>query len=106
MNPRLLPPVAPLKPFWKAYAIRGLFVWIATRLAAAWITASLPAASGTGAALNVAQEGFVLMVVAGAVLLDARRRGEDVFLANLGVAGGWIAVAALPLALLLETVVP
>lgn len=55
---------------------RGLAVWIAIRLAAAFLEAGR---------LNVLQSVFVVAVAGTAVTLDARRRNEDLFLANLGI---------------------
>jgi hypothetical protein len=82
--------------FRNAYAVRGLLVWIAVRLLLARGLANP----------NVVGEAAVLAVVAATVLLDARRRNEDLFLGNLGVSTGAIAVFALPLATLVELLVP
>jgi hypothetical protein len=51
-------------------------------------------------------EAWLIGVVAVSVLLDARRRSEDVLLGNLGVPAWMIAVMGCPLAVLLEVLVP
>lgn len=84
-------------PFRNAYLIRGALTWLALRLAAAFLEIYDPA---------ILQEMFLLAIVALAVALDARRRGEDLFLANLGVPIRAIALSALPFAFLLELLVP
>jgi len=86
-----------LRRFRNAYVIRGGLVWVAVRLTAAFARIPSP---------NMIQEAFILGVVVAAVLLDARRRNEDLFLGNLGIPPGAIVLHALPLALLLEMVVP
>jgi hypothetical protein len=86
-----------LPRFRNAYAIRGALVWVAVRLAAGFAQIHDP---------NVLQEVFILTVVGAAVFVDARRRGEDLFLGNLAVPAGAIFGWALPLAILLEAVVP
>jgi hypothetical protein len=72
-------------------------VWIAVRLAAGIADTGGP---------NVSQKIFILAVVGAAVLLDARRRDEDLFLGNLGIPRTAIFMCALPLALLLEAMTP
>ena len=86
-----------LHRFRNAYVIRGALVWAGVRLAATVMGVLSP---------NVLEEAFILAVVSVAVLLDARRRDEDVFLGNLGISPGVIAFYSLPLALVLEVVVP
>lgn len=86
-----------LGPFRNAYLVRGALVWLVVRLAAG--LANL-------ATLNTLQGIWVLVVVAVGVWLDARRRGEDIFLGNLGIPGWAIGICALPAAALLEVVVP
>ena len=83
--------------FRNAYLIRGLIVWIGLRLALAWGSITDP---------NVVEEMLVLGVVSVAVVLDARRRSEDLFLGNLGIPAVAIAVCALPLAALAELILP
>jgi hypothetical protein len=85
-----------LPRFRNAYVIRGALVWAGLRLASAVMGVLSP---------NVLEEAFILAVVPLAVFLDARRRGEDVFLGNLGISSGVIAGYALPLAALMEVVV-
>jgi hypothetical protein len=83
----------------KVYLIRGVAVWIGIRLALA--------SPGLGVSNpNVAQEILLLGVVALIVFLDARRRREDQFLGNLGLASSFIALHALPLALVAELLFP
>lgn len=86
-----------LGSFRNAFLIRGAVIWLGVRILAAW--------GGVGDA-NVLQEGFVLLVVAGLVLVDARRRNEDLFLANLGVPAWAIAVLGAAGALPPELLVP
>jgi hypothetical protein len=86
-----------ISPFRNAYLIRGALTWVALRLAAAFVEIYDPV---------ILQEVFLLGLVALAVALDARRRGEDLFLANLGVPLRAIALSALPVALVLELLVP
>jgi hypothetical protein len=80
-----------------ALVLRGAGVWVFTRLAAGFLRIGDP---------NAVQEIFILGVVAAAVVLDARRRREDLFLANLGVGLPAMVAWALPLALILELLVP
>ena len=86
-----------LAPFRNAYLFRGTAVWACLRFVFHWAEV-----------VEVAPvvQGGLLLTVAVAVYLDARRRGEDIFLGNLGVRGVWIGVAALPIPLLLEFVIP
>jgi len=86
-----------LAPFRNAYLLRGLVVWIAVRLVLAF---------GGVAALGVLVAGVLVVVVGGVVWLDARRRGEDLFLGNLGIPGWTIGVMSAPLALLAEVLLP
>lgn len=86
-----------LPSFRNAYFIRGGLVWIAFRFAAGIAGIGDP---------NVLQEVFILAVVGAAVMLDARRRDEDLFLGNLGIPLTAIFVCALPLALLFEVLTP
>ena len=44
---------------------------------------------------NPVEKGLILGTVALAVVFDARRRDEDIFLGNLGIRTRWIAVVAL-----------
>jgi len=76
-----------------ACMIRGLAVWLGLRAAGLVFGVIHLALPGTL---------FVLAVVAAATYLDARRREEDVVLGNLGIPGAGIALASLPLPLLLE----
>ncbi len=77
----------------RSYLLRGLVVWVGLRAVLA--VAGLVRVSALEAAA-------VLLVVVATIVLDARRRGEDVFLGNLGIPRRGIALAALPLPLLLE----
>ncbi len=72
-------------------------MWIVARLGLAW--ASVP---NPGAPAEIALLGVVALTVWG----DARRRSEDVFLGNLGVPTWTIGAMALPLATLVELLVP
>lgn len=86
-----------LGPFRNAYVFRGFAVWVGLRLAAAFLRIPDP---------NPAQEALILVAVAFAVLLDAVRRDEDIFLGNVGVPRYAIAIVAFPLPLVLELFVP
>ncbi|MEK9509671.1 hypothetical protein WI460_15845 [Gemmatimonadota bacterium Y43] len=84
-------------PFRNAFLVRGLLLWIALRLAAGWAEIGNP---------NPLIEVWFVAIVAVAVTLDARRRNEDLFLANLGVPGWTISVLGGLAALVAELVVP
>ena len=86
-----------LGAFRNAYLTRGFIVWVALRLAMA---------SGKLLDPNLLVETVLLAVVALAVLLDARRRREDLFLANLGIPPIAIALCSLPAALIAECLIP
>ncbi len=83
-----------LPAFRNALLVRGLLLWVAIRLGAAFLGIVRP---------NVPQLLLVLGAVGAAVLLDARRREEDLFLGNLGIPAGAIVATALPLPLLIES---
>lgn len=87
-----------LASFRNVYLLRGLMVWIGLRVAMA---------VGPGP-LNPppSVEGLAVCLVAVVVLLDARRRAEDLFLGNLGISAWAIALHGVPLALLAELLVP
>ncbi len=85
-----------LSRFRNAYLFRGLAVWGGLRLGLAIL--GLPHPSPLERALIVG-------IAASAVLLDARRRDEDVFLGNLGIPGVAILPMAIPVPILLEWLV-
>ncbi len=85
-----------LGPFRNAYLFRGTMVWIGIRFAFFAFEA---------VALGVVLKVGILATVGLTVYLDAKRRDEDLFLGNLGISGGWIAVAALPIPVLFEFLV-
>lgn len=86
-----------LRPFRNAYVLRSVLVWAGLRVVLAFGGAADP---------GLATELALLAVVAGTVVLDARRRGEDLFLGNLGIPTWSIGLAALPVTALLELLVP
>ncbi len=86
-----------LRPFRNAYVLRSVLIWAGVRVALAFGGVADP---GLGTELAL------LPIVAGTVLLDARRRGEDLFLGNLGIPAWSIALLALTIAALLEALVP
>jgi hypothetical protein len=86
-----------LAGFRNAYIVRGGLVWVAVRLAAGFVGIVTP---------NVPQRAFILVVVGAAVMIDARRRNEDLFLGNLGIPLTAILGYALILPLLFEAVAP
>lgn len=92
-----------LAPFRNAYLIRGAVTWGGIRLFLAFL-----AFQGAGVPLDLPlhMEVGVLAIVPVAVLLDAGRRSEDLFLANLAVSAVPIVAWSLPLAVVLEWVVP
>lgn len=82
-----------LGPFRNAYLFRGTMVWAGIRLA--FYVFEI-------VTLGVMLKVGILVTVGTVVYFDAKRRNEDLFLGNLGISGGWIAVAALPFPFLLE----
>ena len=86
-----------LRPFRNAYVLRSVLIWAGVRVALAFGGVPDP---------DLGTELALLPVVAGTVLLDARRRGEDLFLGNLGISAWSIALLALPIAALIEALVP
>lgn len=83
--------------FRNAFLVRGAAAWVGVRLTLAFAGVSDP---------NLVGEALVLLLVGVAVAWDARRRNEDLFLANLGVAAWAIAVVGVLGALPLEALVP
>ncbi|MBT8337240.1 MAG: hypothetical protein KJO11_11600 [Gemmatimonadetes bacterium] len=80
-----------------ALLLRGAAIWVGLRVMAAWAGIGDP---------TVAQELFILALVGGLVVWDARRRNEHVWLANLGVSVWPMAVLGACGALPLELLVP
>lgn len=74
-----------LPVFCRALVFRGAVLWVGVRLASAFAGLGDP---------NPAQEVLIVAVVAWAAVWDAGRRGEDLFLANLGIPASGIALAA------------
>jgi len=78
----LAPYLAPYRTLWQvsefrsAFLLRGIVVWGGFRLAIL-VLPSEP--------LTLSAKAFLILMVALAVWLDARRRGETLFLANLGI---------------------
>ena len=76
------------RPFRNSYLLRGGVAWLGVRFMGAW----------AGIAIG---NPLVSLIVVGAaaamVLIDARRRNEDLFLGNLGI-GTWavLVIAGLP----------
>ena len=85
-----------MRELWRLL-VRGVVAWIGIRFFAAWGEIGDP---------NLLQEGFILLLVAGLVVWDARRRNEDLFLANLGIPKPPIGVLGALGALPLELLVP
>lgn len=92
-----MPHLLALAPFRNALLVRGAAVWVGVRILGAW--------GGVGDP-NVLQEGFILLLVGGLVSYDARRRNEDLFLANLGVPAWAVGAVGVVGALPLELLVP
>jgi hypothetical protein len=76
-----------------AYALRGLLIWGGFRLGGAFLGISNP---------GLGERAFIVAVAAVVVILDARRREEDVFLGNLGISTYAIVPFAVALPALLE----
>lgn len=91
-----------LAPFRNAYLLRGLVLWAGLRATLALIGLGVFGGVETAPITRVG----ILAVVGAAVYLDARRRNEPLFLENLGVSRFWIALAGLPVPVLLETILP
>lgn len=83
--------------FRNAFLLRGVAAWVGLRMMAAWAKIGDP---------NLAQEGFILLMVGALVIWDARRRNEDLFLANLGIPLAPIGVVGALGALPLELLIP
>jgi hypothetical protein len=87
----------PVQPFARALLLRSVVIWVGTRIMFA--IGGIPAGAPL---LNLRTSVMAVAVVAILGLIDARRRNEDLFLANLGVGyPAILAVAAFP-ALCLE----
>ena len=82
-----------LRRFRLVYPLRGIAVWVGVRFAAAFVGITTP---------NGLQVLLILGAVGLAVRLDARRRNEDLFLANLGIAVWAIPALAIGPPLLIE----
>ncbi|MDQ3310486.1 MAG: hypothetical protein M3497_10205 [Gemmatimonadota bacterium] len=98
--------VVRVQPFATAILYRSVAAWLGVRIFVAVAIALLglvppphPVLLSPGAALTV------VLVVAVLGLVDAHRRNEDLFLANLGVSRSRIVVTAAIPALVLELVV-
>jgi hypothetical protein len=80
-----------------AFVLRTILVWAALRLALAY-----------GGVLDpeLGTELVLVPLVAGTVVLDARRRREDILLGNLGIPSRSIAVLAMPVVAVLEALIP
>ncbi|HEX2188287.1 MAG TPA: hypothetical protein VHG51_05280 [Longimicrobiaceae bacterium] len=91
-------PTLPVRPFTRVLLLRALLLWVGVRLVV--LAGGLPSAAGLAPTPRAAL--LVVAVVGVLGLLEARRRNEVVFLANLGVGRASIAAfSALP-ALALE----
>ena len=86
-----------LRAIRNAFVLRTILVWAAMRLALSF---------GGVADPELVTELLLVPLVAGAVVLDARRRQEDILLGNLGIPGRSLAVLALAVAAVLEALVP
>ncbi len=81
--------------FRRAYLLRGFAVWVLMRMGYAFLG---------GGTLGLIQVAFVAAMTSGVVVIDARRRNEDLFLANLGVSRWAIALLATAIPLGLEVI--
>lgn len=86
-----------LRKFWMAYVVRGLIVWGALRIAAT---------AAAESSISLVGKFALLGVVALVVCLEAWRRQETRFLANLGIHITAPAVPALILPAILEVMLP
>ena len=82
-------------PIRNALLLRGFAAWWVVRIFAAW--------GGAGAYGNPAVSLTVVGLAATMVLLDARRRNEDLFLGNLGVASSAVLTLSAVPAVFAET---
>lgn len=85
-----------LSRFRNAYLYRGFAVWAGLRVVLAFFGLPNP---------NVLERVLIVGIAAIAVLLDAKRRDEDVFLGNLGVSAVAIVLVALQVPVILEWIV-
>ena len=83
--------------FRNAFLLRGVAIWVGVRFTLGLAEISNP---------NVVGEALVLLLVGGLVGWDARRRDEDLFLANLGVPLWAIVLVGALGALPLEVIAP
>jgi hypothetical protein len=83
--------------FRNAFLMRGAAVWVMVRMFMAFARLLDP---------NLAAEALLLLLVGGLVAWDARRRNEDLFLANLGVPLWAIVLVGSLGALPLEVIAP
>jgi len=87
--------------FARGFVARGAFFWVVLRLVVFSATRGLGAAAGAAVpvreALHLTPQGLVAMVavVYWMVVIDARRRNNLLFLANMGVGRAVIGVIAL-----------
>ncbi|HEX5819031.1 MAG TPA: hypothetical protein VFY20_09135 [Gemmatimonadales bacterium] len=75
----------PDRVFLRPLMLRAAVVWLSTRLGLAiiiWLREGM--GEPFSLRLTLPAAGWVVLAVAGLNLLEARRRGEDVLLANLG----------------------
>ena len=86
-----------LRGFSSALILRGVVVWVAVRIGGAFAGIANP---------DLIQEVFILGVVGVALVVDVRRRNENLFLGNLGVSLAAIVTVALSGAAILESLVP
>lgn len=86
-----------IRSFRRAILLRGFGLWVAIRIAAAFLG---------NVDLNVATKVLVICIIAVTVGGDAVRRGEHIFLGNLGIPLSAIIGLALPIPVLLEVVLP
>ena len=93
-----------LRAFRNAYLLRSALVWVLIRLTLAFQHVMTPASESLDP--EPLTEMGIIGVVGLVVLLDARRRSEDLLLGNLGIPTRAIALMAFLVALLLELVVP
>ena len=84
--------------FTRAILVRSFTVCLAIRIAMAFIR-------GPAWALIFPEATFLVVLTVGLVLFDLRRTGEELFLANLGVAPATLALLAAGLPLAFELLV-
>jgi hypothetical protein len=96
----------PERAFTASLILRASFLWLVLRTLAVAASAIAPSPRTRSPwMLTIPAAIFLIFLVGGLALLDARRRNEDRFLANLGVSGGVIALLSMAPAAVAEILI-